>query len=74
MHQITFRSARLNKKMTIEQVSEMTGITVEELDSIERDSSQATVSKARKLLILYKISCDHVFIGKDPYYEIQDSM
>lgn len=46
----------------------MTGIKVEEIENIERDSSQATVSNARKLLILYKISCDHVFIGKDPHY------
>jgi len=62
--QITFKDARENRRMTIEQVVAATGLHRRTIKKAEVDCSDMHYSVARILCDLYNISLDHIHIGK----------
>lgn len=63
---ITFKQARLNNGMSLERVSQLTGIHKVELEAYEEDSTQMLVEEAIALCQLYRVSIDNIFWGKTP--------
>lgn len=62
-NKITFRGARENKHLSINEVAEKTGIPARIIRRYEIDSRKAAFDHALILSKLYCISLDHLFIG-----------
>lgn len=65
MAEITLRAARLQQLLSLEQVTEQIGITVEKLKGYELDAGQATVDEALRLAALYAVSIGHIHWGPE---------
>lgn len=61
---ITIRSARVNKGLTQEQASKALGIHETTLLRWEKDSSCIPAKMVEKMLELYDVPFDHIFLGK----------
>ena len=61
---ITIRSARVNKGLTQEQASKELGIHKTTLLRWEKDSSCIPTKMVEKMLELYDVPFDHIFLGK----------
>ena len=61
---ITIRSARVNKGLTQEQASKALGIHKITLLRWEKDSSCIPTKMVEKMLELYDVPFDHIFLGK----------
>ncbi|NOJ72450.1 helix-turn-helix domain-containing protein [Paenibacillus alvei] len=67
---ITLREARENFKMSVEEVSKETGISVKRIKKFEEDSRRMPYSLIFQLSGFYKISVDHLYVGaKTPSVE-----
>lgn len=64
MEQITLKKARTNIGLTIEEVSEITGIDKDLLIELEKDSSEIEFNTLKELVKLYQTSVDDIFLGK----------
>lgn len=67
MKQITLKEARTNMGLTIEEVSEKTGIDKDLLIELEKDSSEIEFNTLIELVKLYQISSDDLFLGNTDY-------
>jgi transcriptional regulator with XRE-family HTH domain len=63
--QITLRSARANLYLTLEDVSKITGISIDRIEKLEFDCGKARMEEFVKLVRLYGLTSSHVFIGKE---------
>lgn len=60
---ITLRAARVNRGLTLKDVADKTGKSIETIGKYERDSTDIPRSLMNKLLKLYRVSGDHIFFG-----------
>jgi transcriptional regulator with XRE-family HTH domain len=65
-NQITIKQARENSRLTIQEVSDRTGMTVQQIQNLEFNSKRAAAFNVMMLCKLYKISPDHVYFGRTP--------
>lgn len=66
---ITLRDARTNLDMSLEEVSEKTGISVYRLNKYEEDSGKMPCDSILVLSRLYRVSISHIFTGKTPCFK-----
>lgn len=59
------RHLRLAQSMTLEDVSEMTDISVKRLDLIEKAKKDATASDLAKIAIAFRTSTDYLVFGEE---------
>lgn len=68
---LTLRMARENNHMTQEEVSKKTGIPLRTIRRTEKDNRYMKLDRFMILLRLYKVSLNHIYIGKEEdYYAI----
>lgn len=60
---ITLKQARLNCGLSVEEAAKAVGIDKRTLQRMEIDNTRSNYMNFRKLLQLYKIGINHVFIG-----------
>ena len=65
----TFKDLRIINGLTFEEVSNKTGIPVDEIKAIEKDSSDVKPAVYKKLSHLYNISTDYICVGEQSYFE-----
>ncbi|MCY9513267.1 helix-turn-helix domain-containing protein [Paenibacillus apiarius] len=63
---ITFRDARTNLSLSYEEVSQKLGISEHRIKKYEEDNRNMPYELLAALCKLYRISIDHLFIGKTP--------
>jgi DNA-directed RNA polymerase specialized sigma subunit len=56
---------RLSQSMTLEDVSEMTGISVSRLQRIEKAENDATASDLARIAIAFRTTTDHLIFGEE---------
>jgi transcriptional regulator with XRE-family HTH domain len=64
MFQISLAAARVNAKLTQEEVAKNLGISKTTLCNWENGNTEPTISQLRRLGELYKISIDYICIPK----------
>ena len=67
----TLKDLRKIKRLTIDELSEQTGIDTTILKAIELDSGQAEFNDLAKLSRFYGIGLDYIFIGKQSDFGYQ---
>lgn len=65
---ITLRAVRKNLRLSVKQVSERTNISASTIRKWEADCSGARFNKFIILTNFYRISIDHIYIGKESNY------
>lgn len=65
----TFKDLRIINALTLEEVSNETGIPVEEIKTIEKNSSDIKPVVYKKLAKLYDINTTYICIGEQSYLE-----
>lgn len=62
MDEISLRAARVNAGMTLEEVSQQTGVSATTLSSWENYKTFPTARQLKTLCGLYRQNIDHIFI------------
>lgn len=65
----TFKDLREISGFRLKEISEKTGLSVNEIKSIESDSGEMEVSICKKLSKFYNIDTDYIFIGKQTDFD-----
>jgi transcriptional regulator with XRE-family HTH domain len=65
VQKITLRSARYNRRLSIQEAADRVGVSTGTLEEYERDSRQIPFDDAMKLFKVYGVSSVNVFIGVD---------
>lgn len=65
----TFKDLRIINGLTFEEVSDKTGIPVDEIKVIEKDSSDVKPAVYKKLSKLYDIDINYICVGEQSYFE-----
>lgn len=65
----TFKDLLEISGFRLKEISEKTGISVNEIQAIESDSYETEVSICKKLSEFYNIDTDYIFIGKQTDFD-----
>lgn len=65
----TFKDLRQLNQLSLEQVSDKTGISIERLELLESDSSLIAGKESNSLSNLYDINLNYVFLGKQSDFD-----
>lgn len=65
----TFKDLRIINGLTFEEVSDKTGIPVDEIKVIEKDSSDVKPAVYNKLSKLYDMDINYICVGEQTYFE-----
>lgn len=65
----TFKDLRIIEGLTFEEVSDKTGLPVDEIKAIEKDSSDVKPAVYEKLSKFYDIDTTYIYIGEQTYFE-----
>lgn len=68
MFQITLRMAREAYGSSIEEVARCCGVSIEDLEKYEKDSSDMPISIGKKIRTLYDVPLNLIFIGPESCY------
>lgn len=64
MAKLTLRDIRLNLHLSVKQVSELTGVSESTIRRMEKDCGKSRWSTFEKLVKIYRISTDHIYISE----------
>ncbi|WP_242359687.1 helix-turn-helix domain-containing protein [Lactococcus petauri] len=67
----TLKDLRKINHLSIEQLSEKTGVVVETLVTVETDSSNISFEVLKKLSRFYCIAANYIFLGKPSEFDTQ---
>ena len=65
----TFKDLRIIKGLALEEVSDKTGIQIDEIKAIEKDSSDVKPAVYNKLSKLYDMDINYICVGEQSYFE-----
>lgn len=65
MVQITLEAARVNMGYNAQEAAKKLDIHWQTLRKYEKDSSDLPVSLLKKMVLMYRIPEDHIFLGSD---------
>lgn len=65
----TFEDLRIINGLTFDELSDKTGIPVDKIKEIEKDSSDVEPVVYKKLAQIYNISTNYICVGEQSYFE-----
>lgn len=65
MFRITWRAARINRGLTLKDVAEFTGKSIDTIIKYEKDSTDIPYDLMQRLLGLYGVPIEHIHCGRE---------